>query len=449
MTFQLVHLIGEPPENLADVLRAELNQENLVQSIESPTIREASPIIASALPDLVVFFQDSLVPEGAKDAIKQICMDIRGKMPEHRPIIVVASKAADKDERIDFFLSGADDYLTVNIEPEEFAVRLLVHLRRNVELLSDGRTRLPGLHLFSRLIQRRMNLDMPWALLMVELTNLNVYEEVYGRIPSEQILKTLAALLKSLVIPPDIVGQTDHEHFLILSTPEKAEPLAEALCKQFDEVVPNFYSERDQRRGYLISVVNENVSLRVPFVCLSIGVTTNNNQLLRSYQSVFNNVIEMKNMAKTSYGSNWTSERLKLTGDIKIQPQRIQRIMVVEADAAMAFLLKSTLEMQGYELMVSANEQEARTMLENEVVDMILIDPIMQGNPEEGWAFCSWVKSHPKFKDNVIICISSLHDREQALNAGADLYLPKPFELSSLFTWVEHFLKTKPDLVHR
>ncbi|MCA9806994.1 MAG: response regulator [Cyanobacteria bacterium HKST-UBA06] len=449
MTFQLVHLIGQPPEQLADVLRAELNQENLVQSIESNNIAQASPIITSALPDLVVFFLDSLSAEGGRDAVKQVCLDIRGKMPEHRPIIVVASESGQKDERIDFFLSGADDYLTIDIEPEEFAVRLLVHLRRNVELLSDSRTRLPGLHLFSRLIQRRMNLDMPWALMMVELTNLHVYEEVYGRMPSEQILKTLAALLKSLVLPPDIVGQTDNEHFLILSTPDKAELLAQSLCKQFDEVVPNFYSERDQKRGYLISVVNENVSMRVPFVCLSIGINTSENRLHRGYQSVFNSVIEMKNLAKAAYGSNWTSERLKLTGDVKLVPQRIQRILVVEADAAMAFLLKSTLEMQGYEILVAVNEQEAQATIGETEIDMVLMDPIMQGNPEEGWGFIQWLRSNDVTRDLVVICISSLHDRDQALNAGADLYLPKPFELSSLFTWVEHFLKTKPDLVAR
>ena len=123
--------------------------------------------------------------------------------------------------------------------------------------------------------------------------------------------------------------------------------------------------------------------MRVPFVCLSIGINTSENRLHRGYQSVFNSVIEMKNLAKAAYGSNWTSERLKLTGDVKLVPQRIQRILVVEADAAMAFLLKSTLEMQGYEILVAVNEQEAQATIGETEIDMVLMDPIMQGNPEE------------------------------------------------------------------
>ena len=72
MTFQLVHLIGQPPEQLADVLRAELNQENLVQSIESNNIAQASPIITSALPDLVVPASTQSMVDECMESLKQL-----------------------------------------------------------------------------------------------------------------------------------------------------------------------------------------------------------------------------------------------------------------------------------------------------------------------------------------------------------------------------------------
>ncbi len=435
MAFQLVQLIGTPPPELVEVLRQELNQESLVQSIETPTIMEAQSILPKVLPDLVVFFIDSL-----EENVSQFCQEIRAQITEHRPIIVISSSQANKDQRIEFFLSGADDYLTTDIEPEEFAVRLLVHLRRNVELLSNSQTRLPGLPLFARLIQRKINLDLPWALILIELNNFGVYTEVYGRIPSEQILKTLAALLKQLILPPDIVGQIDTENFLVLTTPEKAERIAELMCKQFDDVVINFYSEKDQKRGYIISVVNESISQRVPFVCLSMGIVTSENKLFRNYMSVFSSSVEMKNIAKGNYGSNWVSERLKLTGSITADADRLKKILIVEEDAALAFLLKSTLEMQGYHVETCINHSEAKSSLEKERADMLLFDPAIPGL-FKGWDLCQWIRQTEGLKLMHIICMSSIHDREQALNAGADLYLPKPFELSSLFTWVDRFLK--------
>lgn len=436
MTFQLVQIIGTPPPQLTDALRQELNQEALVQAVETSTIKEAHTVLPSVLPDLVVFFIDSL-----DENVAQFCQEIRMQITEHRPIIVVSSSQASKDQRIEYFLSGADDYLTTDIEPEEFAVRLLVHLRRNVELLSNSQTRLPGLPLFSRLIQRKINLDLQWAFLLVELNNFAVYNEVYGRMPSEQILKTLAALLKSLILPPDIIGQTDSETFMVLTTPDKAERIAEHMCKKFDEVVPNFYSEKDQKRGYIISVVNEQISQRVPFVCLSIGVVTSENKLFKNYMSVFGSSIELKNLAKGKYGSNWASERIKLTGQVITESERLRRkILIVESDAAMAFLLKSTLEMQGYQVETCISHSEAHVFLEHDVVDLLLMDPSAHGSMQ-GWDLCKWIREQEPLKDINIICISSIHDREQALGSGADLYLPKPFELSSLFTWVDKFLK--------
>jgi DNA-binding response OmpR family regulator len=436
MSFQLVHLIGTAPAPLVDILRQELNQENLVQSIESETLQQAQEILLTILPDLVVFFLDSL-----NDNVGQFCQGIRSQLTEHRPIIVVASAAANKEQRIEYFLNGADDYLTIDIEPEEFAVRLLVHLRRNVELMSNSQTRLPGLPIFSRLIQRKINLDLPWALLLIELNHFNVYNEVYGRIPSEQILKTLAALLKSLILPPDIVGQIDTENFLVLTTPDKAEVIADHMCKQFDEVVPNFYSEKDQKRGYIISMVNEQISLRVPFVCLSIGIVGSENKLFKNYMSVFSSSVEMKNIAKGQYGSNWASERIKLTGQVITEPDRTRKILILETDAAMAFLLKSTLEMQGYQVETCINQIEAQAALQRERFDLLLMDPSIHGEETKGWEFCRWVRQQEAFSKINIICISSIHDREQSLNAGANLYLPKPFELTTLFTWVDRYLK--------
>ena len=41
-------------------------------------------------------------------------------------------------------------------------------------------------------------------------------------------------------------------------------------------------------------------------------------------------------------------------------------------------------------------------------------------------------------KPNIILT-TTIHDKEMVLNAGADLYLPKPYELSSMFGWIKKF----------
>ena len=59
----------------------------------------------------------------------------------------------------------------------------------------------------------------------------------------------------------------------------------------------------------------------------------------------------------------------------------------------------------------------------------------------EGLSHCKALKSDNRFADSKIILTSVLHDKELILNCGADLYLPKPYELSTLIKWVDTLLK--------
>lgn len=447
MIFQLVQLIGSIDPTLLDVLRQELNQDQLVQSIETASFEEAEKTFPVLLPDMVVLYTDSIAESletkgsSVNDYVQAFCEMIRNESPEHRTIIIISSKNASKEDRIHYFLCGADDYLSTDTEPEEYAVRLLVHLRRNVETLSNTQTRLPGMSIFSRIIQRNINLQTPWSLLVVGLNYFQDYADVYGKIPCEQVLKMLAALLKSYVLPPDMVGQTDSDQLLILSTPDKSEKLAAALCAKFDEIVPTFYSERDQKRGYIISVINDQISRRVPFVSLSIGIVHSENHPYQTYQAAYANALEMKQLAKAMYGSRWSSESKRLSGAAtSARLERKKQILIIESDAALAFLLKTTLEMQGYELEIAINTEEAKTHLENknQHVDLVILDALLHGE-SSGLEICQWIRSQESLQHIYIICTSTLHDRDQTISAGADVYLPKPYEIASLFSWVDYF----------
>ena len=58
-----------------------------------------------------------------------------------------------------------------------------------------------------------------------------------------------------------------------------------------------------------------------------------------------------------------------------------------------------------------------------------------------GLKFCSEIKQEPKTANTKVILTSIHHDKESALDCGADLYLPKPYEISALVKWVEELLK--------
>ena len=59
---------------------------------------------------------------------------------------------------------------------------------------------------------------------------------------------------------------------------------------------------------------------------------------------------------------------------------------------------------------------------------------------KNGLNLCYKLKNDSDFAKSKIIVTSIIHDKELVLNTGADLYLPKPYEIPSLIKWVDGFI---------
>jgi DNA-binding response OmpR family regulator len=57
-----------------------------------------------------------------------------------------------------------------------------------------------------------------------------------------------------------------------------------------------------------------------------------------------------------------------------------------------------------------------------------------------GLSVCQNLKENERFANSKIIVTSVLHDKELVLDSGADLYLPKPYELLTLMHWIKTFV---------
>ncbi len=445
MSLQVVLIIGKDP-GWAGALMEKLAEESLVDCLHLEKMEEARKLIDAILPDLILLFADSL--EGAGENVNDFCRQLRERtFTEHgesKPVVVVQTETTDEERRIQYLLDGADDTLSSQLSAEELRVRVLVQLRRNIDTLSNNVTLLPGLELASKVLQRRINLqrlypETSWAMLLIELDHFEVYNEVYGYLAGNQVLRTFGVMLSNLIAPPDLIGHSSEtDTFIIITTPERAEKIARLLCRQFEDVAPNFYSEKDRKRGYLVAVDENRVSRRVSLLTLSIGIVNSETHQYESYKAAFTAGMEMKALARLTSGNNWVSDKFKLTGAKTSDEPKAQTLLVVESDAALAYLLKTTLEMQQYEVDAVGTPAEARELMASKSIRLVLMDALLN-DEEVGWELCAEIKE--KHPHTTVVFISTVHDREKALSAGADLYLPKPFELVSLFTSIDRIFK--------
>ena len=124
-------------------------------------------------------------------------------------------------------------------------------------------------------------------------------------------------------------------------------------------------------------------------------------------------------------------------------------ILVVEDDAPVRNLITTTLESQNYKYMAAANGNQAVMSAASGSPDIILMD---LGLPDmDGVDVIKKIRTWSVAPIIVISARSDDHDKVDALDAGADDYLPKPFDMGELLARVRAMLRRReefrPDLL--
>ncbi|MBE7704645.1 MAG: response regulator transcription factor [Cyanobacteria bacterium SIG29] len=139
-------------------------------------------------PDLILI-SDSLDFD-VKKAIEQI----RVLTYNNRPAIVALSKSNHIQDKIEILDSGADDFLSEPMNNEEFKARIFAHLRRNYENSLSEKTMLFNSKISYRMIKRVLNSQDEWAIMLVDIDNLEFYKEIYGELEQINCFKHILLL---------------------------------------------------------------------------------------------------------------------------------------------------------------------------------------------------------------------------------------------------------------
>lgn len=122
-------------------------------------------------------------------------------------------------------------------------------------------------------------------------------------------------------------------------------------------------------------------------------------------------------------------------------------ILIIEDDRDIAFLVQSQLTMAGYSINHCTKGDEALNIIQSAqtVYDLYIVDRLLPG--VDGLELCRNIRHHPKLKEKPILMLTALDqssDIIQGLDAGADDYITKPFELSVLLARVRALLRRSP-----
>ncbi len=390
-------------------------------------------IINSFEPDLILI-SDSLDLD-----IKKIIEQIRVLTYNTRPAVVAVSKSNHIQDKIDILDSGADDFLSEPIHSDEFKARITAHLRRNFENSFSEKTMLFNSNISQKMIKRTINSEKQWEIMYIDIDNLEFYKEIYGELAADKLLQTYSAIIKSSLDANDYIGQLGTDDFIVITNSEKLERIANYLVYAFDTVVSKFYSENDIKRGFIFMHGDDEAEDKVNLVSASIGVISNKYKKYSDVKQVISSLISTHKLAKYKTGSNYVVERPEISADNAIEYKKINtNILIAEPDDALSLLLEATAKLQGYSVRVVNEYDEIYTAIQEFNPSVIILDA---GNSEtlKGLEVCRKLKFETPNFNSEIIFTTTIRDKELVLNAGADLYLPKPYELSVIFRWIKKF----------
>ena len=369
------------------------------------------------------------------DDFSRLVKQIRVLTYNFRPVIVAISKSSELSDKLTILDAGADDYLGEEIDKNEFQARIKAHLRRYLENMLNSATNFVEKELTIKTLKRTVLAEKKSSVALIEISGVNFYKEIYGEIAYEKVLQTLGALINSTLDAQDFIGHYSPKELILITSPQKIEKVASFLTFAFDNILDRFYSEVDFENKFVKYFSDEKIENKIPLMKLAIsvievaGVTFDAEA---DYKTVLNLLFSILKMCKNSQVSCYIIDRPKIKGEASaVAPKN--RILIVERDDALSYLLQTTCELKGFEGRILANVKDFETVCEDFKPNLLIIDA------NGGFEICK--KFACENKDAKIIFSSSGHKKREILAAGADLYLPKPYDIKVLFNWVERFLQ--------
>jgi DNA-binding response OmpR family regulator len=115
------------------------------------------------------------------------------------------------------------------------------------------------------------------------------------------------------------------------------------------------------------------------------------------------------------------------------------RILVLDDDPDIGTMIKMMLEYKGYKVTVSDRADMAQQTLNNGRVDLIIMDMLLSG--VNGTDLCVDLKKDPSTSRIPVIMISAHPNaKEICLEAGADEFISKPFDMNDILSKIDGLL---------
>ena len=282
-------------------------KDYIFKSIRTEQIDEA----LNNIPSLIIINEDSI-----ERKVIDVCKKIRENEDNSITPIIVTTASENKTHRLDILRTQVEFIIRKPIDNDYlyYTIKNLLRLMDTNRRVSPL-TGLPGNVQIQAEMKKRVLKKEEFAVLYFDLDNFKAYNDTYGFLAGDEIIKqtakTILGNINSEETSRNFVGHIGGDDFVAIINDMEYEEICQSIILEFDNVILDYYTAEDKKRGYLKVPNRKGIIEEIPLVSISIGI-------VEVDKGRFNNVLEIgevgaqvKHLAKVTQGSAYAINRRK------------------------------------------------------------------------------------------------------------------------------------------
>ena len=249
--------------------------------------------------------------------ILEICKKVRSNEDNSITPIIVISSNREKEHRIEVLKECVEHYIKAPIDEEYlyYTVRniiRLLYINRRVSPL----TGLPGNVQIQAEMKKRLLNKEEFVMLYLDLDNFKAYNDVYGFLNGDEIIKftakTIVRNVEGLTNGDGFVGHIGGDDFVaIVSADDNYEEICQNIIAEFDKDVVKYFNDEDVEKGYLEVPNRKGIVEEFPLTSISIGAVVVDKDRFHNVLEIGEVGAQVKHLSKTIQGSTYMIDRRK------------------------------------------------------------------------------------------------------------------------------------------
>jgi diguanylate cyclase (GGDEF)-like protein len=263
------------------------------------------------------FSIDTIVIGGKSDFLREIELVQAIKQNVFLSIIpiILYHPAPEVNVIVAAYENGAEDFIYGEWKDKLVKVRIKRVIERSQrDLAVNPSTCLPGPAIIEREITRQLDMKAEFAVCYADLDNFKAYNDYYGYVEGDKVIRLTAAVIKDIVFDlcrEGFVGHIAGDDFIMIVPTELVEPVCRWTIRTFDALIPCRYESADRERGHITTLNRRGEIENFPILTISIAVTINSNGKFSHVGEMSRMLADLKEAIKRRKGSNYMVERRK------------------------------------------------------------------------------------------------------------------------------------------